>query len=141
MKKILSLVLVPNISFAGGSGIAHINPGFWILLLIVAFAILGLVVYFIYCLLSIGKTPSRNKWYQDRNKITDALTENEFQMIFSDMESGVILYKNKDQNIEINKCQNQWFIKAEKQKLQIKGVFKAFNSVEDLNESLLMFIQ
>lgn len=54
MKKTFTLLMSPNITFAGRSGIAHINSGFWILLFIVALVLLGLFLYFINCLLCRG---------------------------------------------------------------------------------------
>ena len=140
MKKGFGLLLLPNITYAGGSGLAHLDPGFWILILIIALVLLGLFIYLIYYLSTIGSKPSRNQWNKDRDKITELLIGYGYQMIFSDMESGVIHYKNKKQPIEINKYQNQWFIKAEKQELQSKDIFKAHQNVGDLNESLLKFI-
>ena len=139
-KLLLILFIAPNITFAGGSGIAHIDPVFWFLIYIVPLILIGFVFFVIYSFFAFGIMSPRRKWYKERDRITEFLSVKGFNMIFSDMESGVILYKNNEQKIEINKYKNQWFIKADKNDLKSKDVFKAHKNIEDLNESLKKFI-
>jgi hypothetical protein len=132
--------MVPNISFAGGSGLAHLPSFvFYIPFLLLVVFLTG-AFYFIFWLITYKQRPTRKKWYQQRDKISEALSAKEFKMIFSDMETGIILYKKGKQRIEINKHQNQWFIKGEKQDLQDKGVFKAYKKSDELIQALLKYL-
>jgi hypothetical protein len=139
--KYIFLLFLPIITFAGGSGYAHLDSDFLIILFIILILILGFVFLLITSFFKYGIRSTRKKWYKDRDCITDFLSEKGFKMILSDLETGVILYKNKEQKIEINKHKNQWFIIADKNELKSKNVFKAHKNIEDLNISLMKFLQ
>ena len=135
--KLLTLLMAPNISFAGGSGLAHLDPS---LILFVVSIILGLFIYFIYCLSTNDKEARKTQWTQDCDNVSETLSTKGYKLFISDREAGTIIYKNNEQKIVINKHRNKWFLKADNQGLKFKHQLKAHTSVEDLNESLLKYI-